>query len=112
MLLDGITRSLLTVPIVSSYMNKAIERASLQTIAGPFFFVMGSHEEAFTIIAESHISVKWFPTKLVLVDLFSCKLFYVEDMATFTVQELGLERWKVLTLERAGLGDRDGRSLL
>lgn len=104
MILDGYAATPPTIATVQDFIGSIVKRAKLQVIAGPFFFKLESYEEAWAVIAESHIAIKWFPNGLVLIDVFSCKRFELDDLATFTVAAFGLEHWQVRGIQRMGLG--------
>ena len=104
MMLDGMTLTPPSVCCVRGYLESVAKQTSLHIIAGPFFFILESYQEAWVIVAESHIAVKWWPDGLVLVDLFSCKPFNAETLETFTVETFQLEHCQVRALERLGLG--------
>ena len=104
LIVDGLTATPPDTMTVKRFVTDCVEQAGLRIIAGPFFFSLHSHDEMFTVIAESHVSVKWFPDGLVLVDLFSCKPFDVKAMTAFTIKAFSLEHSRSTSIDRMGVG--------
>jgi len=76
----------------------------LKIIHGPVFFALDRYDEAWVIIAESHISVKGFHDGVVLVDVFSCKPFDAPELVSIIEQMLNLSQSKYQVLNRTGTG--------
>ena len=104
LMVDGLTDTAPTLASVRRFIGEVVEKVDLKIIAGPFFFELADYSEAFAIIAESHVSVKWWPGGLVLMDLFSCKPFGCEGIIGQTVKHFGLEHWRPRVIERMGVG--------
>lgn len=104
LLLDGMTATPPQVNDVRRVISLIVELICLHVISGPFFYNLESHQEAFAIIAESHMSVMWWENGLVLVDLFSCKPFDVEKSVDVIVNSFNLELYDYRTVERMGVG--------
>ena len=104
LMVDGFTATPPTDAKVGDFFAEVVKKVGLHIIAGPFFYRLESHQTAFTVIAESHIAVTWFPDGLVLMELFSCKPFDIIGMASFAVQVFGLDHWEHRALERMGIG--------
>ena len=104
LLVDGLTARRPDVEQVGRFIHDAVERAGLCIVMGPFFYKHESYEEAFAVVAESHVSVNWWPSGLILVDLFSCKVFDTEAVARLTAKAFDLEPWEHRVIERMGVG--------
>ena len=104
LMVDGFTATPPTDAKIRDFFADVVKKVGLHIIAGPFFFRCDSHQAAFTVIAESHIAVTWFPGGLVLTELFSCKPFDAIGMASFVVQAFDLEHWEHRVIERMGIG--------
>lgn len=104
LMVDGLTAAPPTVGQVREFLTEAVQRVKLQVIAGPFFFELAAYSEAWAIVAESHVAIKWWPGGLVLVDLFSCKPFNTEGLISFIVETFGLEHWRPRVIQRMGVG--------
>lgn len=103
LLVDGLTARRPDVEQVGRFIHDAVARAGLCIVMGPFFYKHESYQEAFAVIAESHVSVNWWPSGLILVDLFSCKVFDTDTVARFTVTTFGLEHWEHRVIQRMGV---------
>ena len=108
LMVDGYAATVPSAAHVGRFLADAIAMAKLKVIAGPYFFSLEKSQEAWVIVAESHVSVKWFPSGLVLVDLFSCKPFDAERVVSLTVERFGLEHWQHRTIQRMGVGNEVG----
>lgn len=104
LMLDGLCATPPSVATVREYLEAVAKLTDLNIIAGPFFFELESYQEAWAIVAESHTAVKWWPSGLVLVDLFSCKPFDVGAVVAFTVETFGFSYWNQRVIERMGVG--------
>lgn len=104
LMVDGLTATPPTVDEVRRFIFEAVKKAGLHIISGPMFHSLESHEQAFAVIAESHVAVQWWPQGLVLVELFSCKPFDADSVVAFTVKTFQLEHWRHRMIERMGVG--------
>ena len=104
LMVDGYTAEVPCIDWVDQFVRDVVKQVELKIIAGPFCFALESYQEAWAIVAESHVAVKWFPNGLLLMDLFSCKSFDAESVVNLTVERFKLHHYQHREIQRIGVG--------
>lgn len=105
LLIDGRTHKLLEDRELISFIRACASRdegIDMKIITGPIAVETPGFQEAFAIIAESHIMVRASQDGVLLIDVFSCREFDTMVPVRLAERRLGLEGFRTRTIRRAG----------